>query len=454
MKKNVNLEKNNHQIAEGHVKISRHYKFFQVALMHTRYKKILKLVTLFAAIVTIQKLNTRKSRQIVSKKKPLILLYTNPWLNFKKEYEKYFCDLPCELSLFDRTVTQLMEADAIIFHPASKDWDPPYKHNYPPDFSFFNKYRTKNQIFTFMQWESPYYHKTSLIEYNRFFNHTMSYRLDSTIQMPYSSLSEVKLYEFKYNNKLQNVDLNDENLDKNFRKPILKKTRGVIVVMSLCRGDYRMDLVKKLDGILKFENGSKALEVYGKCSNKLQNVTVKNLNDKLSIHQRKTKVLLHEVTSDYKFYVSIENSFCKDYVTEKLFQNAIRARTVPIVGGLERKFYEQFLPKSSFIHVDDFRSVSALGDHLNLCLKDDQIYNKYFDWMWEDYNAGDFIGGKLEEFYNLGFCKLCRILHSDIRKKSIIEDLNTWWYGKNKNVCFNKSLHSFYCKNAHSLIIF
>ena len=56
---------------------------------------------------------------------------------------------------------------------------------------------------------------------------------------------------------------------------------------------------------------------------------------------------------DYKFYLSFENSLCRDYVTEK-FYNALQFTTVPIVYGSAN--YSTVAPRKSYIDVRDFSS--------------------------------------------------------------------------------------------------
>jgi len=57
---------------------------------------------------------------------------------------------------------------------------------------------------------------------------------------------------------------------------------------------------------------------------------------------------------DYKFYLSFENSLCRDYVTEK-FYNPLLYSTVPVVyGGAD---YESIkAPHHSFIDIRNFAS--------------------------------------------------------------------------------------------------
>lgn len=56
---------------------------------------------------------------------------------------------------------------------------------------------------------------------------------------------------------------------------------------------------------------------------------------------------------DYKFYLSFENSLCRDYVTEK-FYSALQFTTIPIVYGSGN--YSTVAPKKSYIDVRDFSS--------------------------------------------------------------------------------------------------
>ena len=57
---------------------------------------------------------------------------------------------------------------------------------------------------------------------------------------------------------------------------------------------------------------------------------------------------------DYKFYLSFENSICRDYVTEK-FYNPLRYSMVPVIfGGAD--YQALSIPKNSYIDVRDFPS--------------------------------------------------------------------------------------------------
>ena len=67
------------------------------------------------------------------------------------------------------------------------------------------------------------------------------------------------------------------------------------------------------------------------------------------------------IEENYKFYLSLENSICRDYVTEKMFE-ALKHDVVPVVlGGAD---YKDIFPENSFINMLDYKNMSLLARHL------------------------------------------------------------------------------------------
>ena len=83
------------------------------------------------------------------------------------------------------------------------------------------------------------------------------------------------------------------------------------------------------------------------------------------------------LNNDYKFYLSFENSFCKDYVTEKLWR-VMSINIVPVVMGHVN--YSHIMPTHSYIDVRDFASPKHLVDYLKRLDANDTLYNEYFRW--------------------------------------------------------------------------
>jgi len=65
-----------------------------------------------------------------------------------------------------------------------------------------------------------------------------------------------------------------------------------------------------------------------------------------------------QLFSKYKFVIAIENSNCKDYVTEKLV-HAVASGSIPIVAGRDGKpDYLRFMPKNSYINIYDYKTIN------------------------------------------------------------------------------------------------
>merc|ERR550539_342981 len=84
------------------------------------------------------------------------------------------------------------------------------------------------------------------------------------------------------------------------------------------------------------------------------------------------------IAAKYKFYLALENSNCKDYVTEKL-KHTILATTIPIVFSVNNTpDYSLFLPKHSYINIADFETVDQLAKYLKKIATNETLYNEYF----------------------------------------------------------------------------
>ncbi|KAK6964093.1 alpha-(1 3)-fucosyltransferase C, partial [Biomphalaria glabrata] len=121
-----------------------------------------------------------------------------------------------------------------------------------------------------------------------------------------------------------------------------------------------------------------------------------------------------DIPVQYRFYLSFENSLCKDYITEKLFklytQNTF---IVPVVrGGSD---YNKYFPNNTFINTADFRSARDLALYLKQLSDDPVAYSKYL----ENKNMYD-----LKKGFDLG-CKTCTFLNT-MKHEGRIDDLKKW----------------------------
>ncbi len=124
------------------------------------------------------------------------------------------------------------------------------------------------------------------------------------------------------------------------------------------------------------------------------------------------------VQSTHKFYLSFENSLCKDYITEKFF-NALSRNIVPVVyGGIEPEEYLKIAPNHSFINARQFKSAEDLASYLMYLDKNDDEYLRYFKWK-DEYEV------KTSE--DLGWCNLCQRLYDRFRTLEVQQSYYKWY---------------------------
>ncbi|KAH9278317.1 Glycoprotein 3-alpha-L-fucosyltransferase A [Echinococcus granulosus] len=109
----------------------------------------------------------------------------------------------------------------------------------------------------------------------------------------------------------------------------------------------------------------------------------------------------HFLSLNYKFYLSFENSNCRNYITEKVYFNAMQHDMIPIVLGAFKADYESALPPHSYINVDDYKSVRELTDYLLHLDGNDTAYAAYFAWK----EHGKFLSPNRLD------CRLCGFMH-------------------------------------------
>lgn len=129
--------------------------------------------------------------------------------------------------------------------------------------------------------------------------------------------------------------------------------------------------------------------------------------------------LLHTVAR-YKFYLAFENSQHVDYITEKLWRNAFLAGAVPVVLGPDRANYERFVPRGSFIHVDDFPSAASLAAYLLFLDRNLAVYRRYFHWR-RSYAV------HITSFWDEPWCRACQAVQTSGDQPKSIHNLAGWF---------------------------
>ena len=281
-------------------------------------------------------------------------------------------------------------------------------------------YRFPNHRFVFYELDSPANTKTYPFTNNQtrfnFFNWTMTHRLDSDIIqrdiygaiVPKANAHLPEIYPeslYSLTGGRTRRQLKPSPLYLRRPKSDSDVWRGkkklVAWFASHCptpirREEYVRQLSRYVD-----------VDIYGKCGN-LTKCDKHGKNDE-------DDDCLQMLRTDYKFYLSFENSWCPDYVTEK-FYRPLMYDTVPIVlGGVD---YDKFAPPHSFINALDFASAKELAEYLLLLNRTDDLYARYFDWK-RHYDVA------LPA--NDGWCDLCQMANDRNQPVKIYPDIQKWW---------------------------
>ena len=117
---------------------------------------------------------------------------------------------------------------------------------------------------------------------------------------------------------------------------------------------------------------------------------------------RPTRCSIDLINSTYKFYLSFENAFCQEYVSEKL-HDVVQADVIPVVLG--QADYNNIMPKGTYINVKNFQSAKHLARFLKHIDQRDRVFNSYIETK-RSYDC------KVRYVAHNRFpCKLCQYLH-------------------------------------------
>lgn len=233
--------------------------------------------------------------------------------------------------------------------------------------------RRLDQLYVFFSIISPYEIKFPHFIKNNFFNLTMTYRLDSDIQIPHKIIKKHPT----------NYKLPSEAEIKKRTNLIGWVTKNSVVDLPIRTLKFVAELSK-----------------YGKAP--IINETYKNYSD---------------IVKNYKFYLAIEKHNCDGYLTDELY-DLMQYDIVPIVYGLTD--YQKLLPPKSFINANDFPNVKSLVLYLMNVTRYTEKYLQYLEWK-KDYVLQDPDGSAL--------CKLCSVAKS-VRKNEakVYKNIENWFY--------------------------
>lgn len=333
---------------------------------------------IYQTINTVHALTSSTTLKVSPKPvKPKKMLYWgtyfghNPWTWYEGEMDCKLSDGSSVKCIATGNTKEYPQVDALIFH--AHDLSP------LPDLSI----RPQSQVWVYVNGESyPGVLATSQRNRN-LINWTMNSIYESDV---YFGFGETVRGKFK------------EGFDPN-KNYLRGRTKNVATMISNCAYD-RLRVVKELAKYID-------VDIYGSCG-----IRMVCFDDEKCFEHFK----------QYKFYLSFENAFCKDYVTEKLFVHGLTRGMVPVVLGGGN--YSRISPPHSFINAMRFRSMKRLADFLRKVGSSPARYNEYFKW----YSYYDILPP-----YQL--CPLCVELHKPGIKPKWYENIQNWYtrYGKCSN---------------------
>jgi len=231
--------------------------------------------------------------------------------------------------------------------------------------------------------------------FNDFFNLTLTYRSSADISRPYGKFVDKFTQE--------TIDFSKVKMPEKIKitKNNTKKVNDIAWIVSHCEtNSHREKYVEKLKNNLN--SSSLTLDIYGECG-------------PLDLAKPKKESNYQEsyakISSEYKFYLSFENSLCQEYITEKFF-NAMDNGMIPIAfGGLTQTDYSKIAPPHSYIHVNDYESSEKLIEFLEIIKQNETLYQSYFWWK-------DYYSLKTKILAEENQCYLCQILNQEPSFKS------------------------------------
>ncbi|XP_075973766.1 alpha-(1,3)-fucosyltransferase C-like [Anticarsia gemmatalis] len=340
-----------------------------------------------------------------------ILVWTEPTrdpiMNLEvgsKAFRKRNCaHTKCYVSPHQNIFKDIRQFDAIVFHG--------------PDLNVNNlpEVRSPHQKYIFASMESSHYYPVCNKRFNNYFNWTWTYKMNSDEEYGYISIWDDKCViigpkKEMHWKKVEEMDPIDDALKK---KLSTKRLAAAWFVSNCHTPSKRERVVLQLRAELSKYN--LAIDIYGGCG-------------KYKCPRSKTSECLEILERDYYFYLSFENSFSEDYVTEKLL-HALQHYTVPIVYGGAN--YTRFMPDGIYLDARKL-SVAQLAEQMAQLINDKEKYYSYFKWH-NHYSYHDVISSPESDAY----CKLCAMMNDErFDKPSTYEDFVSWWSPPNR--CYHR----------------
>ncbi|OWF51049.1 Alpha-(1,3)-fucosyltransferase C [Mizuhopecten yessoensis] len=310
---------------------------------------------------------------------------------------KKFEGCPVSDCIVTKGEVPMEQIDAIIFKPRDMADCPPNK---PP-----------GQVWIFAEFETPhfYFQSKCFYELKNKVNWTMTYRRDADFPIAHG-----------YFRKSDKPKYTQKDLDDIYAK----KNKTAVVFISHCP-----TVSKRLKFIKLLRSHGIQVDIFGFCGAKLVKCNEKD-RFALSFNVSGTAKpdCFSTVLSQYKFFLSLENSLCMDYTTEKSLHRVMCHPILPVIRDGSNA--TMFHPPHSYIYTGDFKSVQELAQHMKMLDGNRTAYLEYFKWK-QHYHTED-----MYQEWNSAFCRLCERLHNPEVYRRVYRDIAAWHISpRGKHAC-------------------
>jgi hypothetical protein len=131
------------------------------------------------------------------------------------------------------------------------------------------------------------------------------------------------------------------------------------------------------------------------------------------------------VLSKYLFYIVLENSSCRQYITEKSFHHAYGKGAIPVIKGPLVEDCYKLLPPQSFLHVDNFKTTELLAaEIISISINVTKLLS-YHLWRnhFEVVNEHGYFNTRSSQL-----CRICEALNFNDRSTKVYGLADIRWY--------------------------
>lgn len=289
----------------------------------------------------------------------VILWYSIPrWLDsFAKDFRLLKCKDVRSTCTLSTDNSDLNKSNVVIFSHFTLPKSPPVKH--------------RSQIWIFDTLENKRFTHWPSSAWKNKFEWMMSYHRDADVSRPYGKIIELD---------------KGTCIDRNYSEVFRQKTNFGVWMAGHCpTPSQREKYIKELQKYV-------AIDTFGACGKKRCGVYSPRMNE-----------CLERFSKEYKFLFSFENSICRDYSTEKVFNlYAYNLSIIPVVNGPPQA--SEYLPNGTFINALDFTSPESLANKLKTIGSDETLYTQYLK------EKDKYTSKNISEIFQETMCTVCKNL--------------------------------------------